>query len=87
MDEFGSSIRHNRKATVELKPFWYLPSKTMFSIMWPISDLKKGDEITRDYVYGLKDDFLRKYRSIPWNDEEINDELICNKYFIYAYKI
>jgi tubulin--tyrosine ligase-like protein 12 len=78
MDEFGSSIRHNDKATVEIKPFCYLPSKTMFSIMWPIKDLKNGDELTRDYVYGLKDEFLRKYRSIPWNNEDINDKLIRN---------
>lgn len=76
MDEFGSSIRHNSNPTVEVKPFCYLPSKTMFSIMWPIKDLNQGDELTRDYVYGLKDPFLRKYRLIPWNDEEENEELI-----------
>ena len=75
MDEFGSSIRHNAVPSVEIKPFCYLPSKIMFSIMWPKKELKTGDEITRDYVYGLKDDFLRKFRSIPWNDEETNDEL------------
>ena len=77
MDEFGSSIRHNNNPSVEVKPFCYLPSKTMFSIMWPMRDLKEGDEVTRDYVYGIKDSFLRKYRLIPWNDEEDNDELIC----------
>lgn len=76
MDEFGSSIRHNDAPTVEIKPFCYLPSQTMFSIMWPNKNLKVRDELTRDYVYGLKDSFVRKYRLLPWNDETENDELI-----------
>lgn len=75
MDEFGSSIRHNAMPSVEIKPFCYLPSKVMFSIMWPKKELNSGQELTRDYVYGLKDEFLRKYRSIPWNDEETVEEL------------
>ena len=42
MDEFGSSIRHNDQPTVEMAPFFYLPTQTMYSIMWPVKNLSKG---------------------------------------------
>ena len=61
-----------------------MPSKVMFSIMWPKVELKTGDELTRDYIYGLKDDFLRKFRSIPWNEEETNEEL-AGYFFSFNY--
>ncbi len=98
MDEFGTSIRHSDKPTVKCAPFFYLPTNTMFSIIWPIEDLKKGgnfikilinfyqikkyfywtffiqDELTRDYVYGIRDETLRKCKLIPWI-EDYEEEL------------
>ena len=39
MDEFGSSIRHADLPNVKCCPFFYLPTETMFSIIWPIKDI------------------------------------------------
>ena len=34
------------------------------------------DEVTRDYVYSIKDEKLRKAKLIPWLEDEIDqDEL------------
>lgn len=33
------------------------------------------DELTRDYVYGIKDETIRKAKLTPWNeDEDLDDE-------------
>ncbi len=42
MDEFGSSIRHSDEPTVSCAPFYYLPSQTMYSIIWPLKNLECG---------------------------------------------
>lgn len=78
MDEFGSSLRHNNEPTVKCSPFFYLATNTMFTIMWPLVDLEHGDEITRDYVYGVKDAKLRKAKLVPWNLDDDEDEHIPN---------
>ena len=46
MDEFGSSIRHNDNPTVKCAPFYYIPTATMYSIIWPIVDLEFGGKIS-----------------------------------------
>jgi tubulin--tyrosine ligase-like protein 12 len=42
MDEFGSSIRHNDKPTMQCGIFYYIPTKTMYSILYPLQDLTNG---------------------------------------------
>lgn len=42
MDEFGSRIQHSDDPNVRLVPFCYMPTKSAYTIMWPIVDLKPG---------------------------------------------
>lgn len=42
MDEFGSSIRHSDFPTLKCSPFYYIPTDTMYSIIWPLKDLNNG---------------------------------------------
>ncbi len=42
MDEFGSSVRHSNSPNVSCVPFFYLPTKTMFSVIFPTRDLHNG---------------------------------------------
>jgi len=45
----------------------------MFSIIWPIEDLQIGQEITRDYAFGIEDENIRSCKLLPWI-EDIEDE-------------
>lgn len=96
MDEFGSSICHSDEPNIRCAPFFYLPFNVMYSIIWPIGDLKQGgilfsfqqklrlkrlkkqiavlDEVTRDYLFGIKDPLERQCRLIPWVDNYDYDE-------------
>lgn len=95
MDEFGSSICHSDEPNIRCAPFFYLPFNVMYSIIWPIGDLKKGgnllgfqedceqcfkkqmvvlDDVTRDYLFGIKDHLERQCRLIPWIDNYDYDE-------------
>ena len=47
MDEFGSSIRHSDDPTVECMPFYYIPTATMYSLVWPLKLLTKGSKFLR----------------------------------------
>ncbi len=73
MDEFGSSIRHSDTPNVRCVPFLFLPSNLMFSIIWPVEDLQTGEEITRDYAFGIEDETIRRCKLLPWI-EDIDDE-------------
>jgi predicted Mrr-cat superfamily restriction endonuclease len=35
------------------------------------------DEVTRDYVYSIKDEKLRKAKLIPWLEDEIDQDDLC----------
>jgi hypothetical protein len=35
------------------------------------------DEVTRDYVYSIKDEQLRKAKLIPWLEDEIDQDELC----------
>jgi tubulin--tyrosine ligase-like protein 12 len=98
MDEFGSSVRHNDKPTIQCSIFYYIPTKTVYSILYPLQELSEGGlfyyiytacpsfisnlisifhfkvEITRDYLYGIKDEKLRRAKMTPWTDIDYEDE-------------
>lgn len=78
MDEFGSAIRHSDNPNVRCVPFLFQPSNIMFSLIWPTEDLVSGQEITRDYLYGITDETIRSCKLIPWI-EDIDDD----DYLIY----
>lgn len=73
MDELGSSIRHsNTNANVCCTSFFFAPSQTMFSIMYPIVRIDEPfTEIFRNFVYDDKDTLDRSIRLLPWKD--LND--------------
>ena len=35
------------------------------------------DEVTRDYVYSIKDEKLRRAKLIPWLEDEIDQDELC----------
>ncbi|ESO05228.1 hypothetical protein HELRODRAFT_185510 [Helobdella robusta] len=79
MDEFGSRVQHSDSPTVKMVPFCYAPTKTAFTLMWPIQDLKRGDEVTRDCV-NMPPNVSSKFRRfllspwVPLGEEDDDDD-------------
>lgn len=53
MDEVGSALNHSSTPNIKCSPFAYAVNGTIYSVMWPISDIKKGEACTRDFCPGL----------------------------------
>ncbi|KAL5698256.1 hypothetical protein ACHQM5_029320 [Ranunculus cassubicifolius] len=71
MDELGSALRHSDAPNFRVSPFLYMPEGTLasavsFSVLWPIENVYKGDECTRDYLLGIGEDKYRSARSTAW---------------------
>lgn len=68
MDEFGSSIQHDsRSPSFRCVPFYQLPQREAYSILFPIRDVACGGEVTRDYGEGPPcDPLTRAALLIPW---------------------
>lgn len=71
MDELGSSIRHSDKPNFQIAPFMYLPDGTLqsaisYSLLWPVQDVVSGEECTRDYLFGIREDQQRSSRLAAW---------------------
>uniref|UniRef100_A0A665WYX6 Tubulin tyrosine ligase-like family, member 12 n=2 Tax=Echeneis naucrates TaxID=173247 RepID=A0A665WYX6_ECHNA len=66
MDEFGSQVQHSDQPTCSMAPFFYLSGQLAYTVIWPLQDLQKGDEATRDYTYGETNPLVRKCRLLPW---------------------
>ncbi|XP_032804901.2 tubulin--tyrosine ligase-like protein 12 isoform X1 [Petromyzon marinus] len=66
MDEFGSRIQHSDQPTFCTAPLCYLPEQLTYTLLWPVVDLEKGDEVTRDFAYGERDPLVRTCRLLPW---------------------
>ncbi|KAI9555883.1 hypothetical protein GHT06_018400 [Daphnia sinensis] len=70
MDEFGSRIQHADCPTVRVVPFFYMNEQATYSIMFPITNLKENDEVTRDFVEGSgSDEITRSALLAPWSTE------------------
>ncbi|KAH0653127.1 hypothetical protein KY290_031414 [Solanum tuberosum] len=85
MDELGSSLRHSDKPNFRVSPFLYMPegnlaSAVSYSILWPIDDVREGDECTRDYLFGIGEEKQRSARLTAWFHTPKN-------YFIKEYEI
>lgn len=93
MDEFGSRIQHSDDPNVRLVPFCYMPTKSAYTIMWPIVDLKPGDEVTKDYLnHRVYDGLTRKLLLLPWQpddmrhlsyDQKEDDQLFESKFSVH----
>ncbi|GAB4838042.1 hypothetical protein Ancab_027570 [Ancistrocladus abbreviatus] len=84
MDELGSALRHSDEPNFRVSPFLYMPdgnlsSAVSFSILWPVQDVQKGDECTRDFLFGIGEDKQRSARLTAWYHTPKN-------YFIKAYE-
>lgn len=84
MDELGSALRHSDYPNFRVAPFLYmrdgnLSSAVSFSILWPTQDVQRGDECTRDFLFGIGEDKQRSARLSAWFHTPKN-------YFIKAYE-
>ncbi|KAL2945111.1 Tubulin--tyrosine ligase-like protein 12 [Bienertia sinuspersici] len=84
MDELGSALRHSDEPNFLITPFLFMPegnlsSSISFSILWPTQDVHKGDECTRDFLFGIGEDKQRSARLTAWFHTPKN-------YFIKAYE-
>ncbi|KAL2653822.1 hypothetical protein R1flu_021950 [Riccia fluitans] len=71
MDELGSALRHSDVFNFRVAPFMYLPDGTLdsaisYSLLWPVQDVVRGEECTRDYLYGIGEDKQRSARLTAW---------------------
>uniref|UniRef100_A0A3Q2Z8G9 Tubulin tyrosine ligase-like family, member 12 n=1 Tax=Hippocampus comes TaxID=109280 RepID=A0A3Q2Z8G9_HIPCM len=65
MDEFGSQVRHSDQPSCGLAPLFFAEAQAAFTVLWPLRDLQKGDEVTRDFAYGESDPLVRQCRVCP----------------------
>ncbi|XP_015889057.3 uncharacterized protein LOC107423918 [Ziziphus jujuba] len=84
MDELGSALRHSDEPNFRVAPFLFMPEGTLtsavsFSILWPIQNVEKGDECTRDFLFGIGEDKQRSARLTAWFHTPQN-------YFIQMYE-
>ncbi|XP_038701162.1 tubulin--tyrosine ligase-like protein 12 isoform X2 [Tripterygium wilfordii] len=84
MDELGSALCHSDVPNFRVAPFLFMPDGELetavsYSILWPIQDVKKGDECTRDFLFGIGEDKQRSARLTAWFHTPQN-------YFIRAFE-
>ncbi|KAL3830039.1 hypothetical protein ACJIZ3_018841 [Penstemon smallii] len=71
MDELGSALRHSDEANFRVSPFLYMPegkleSAVSYSILWPTKNIERGDECTRDFLFGIGEEKHRSARLTAW---------------------
>ncbi|XP_069671690.1 tubulin--tyrosine ligase-like protein 12 [Periplaneta americana] len=67
MDEFGSAIQHSDEPTFRVVPFIHMPQQIPYTLLFPIKNVPKGKEVTRDYVEGpLAHSEIRDALLLPW---------------------
>lgn len=66
MDEFGSAIQHSDDPNFRVVPFAFASEGITYSVMFPVKNVSKDEEVTRDYVEGFKDELIRKASLLPW---------------------
>lgn len=73
MDEFGSRIQHADAPSFATAPFFYMPQRVAYTLLWPLRDLDTGEEVTRDFAYGEADPLIRRCRLLPWAPADLLD--------------
>lgn len=85
MDELGCAIQHSDVPNVVMAPFLFAKNNRLdeevvsFSIIWPVKDIKKGDLVFRDYVFGMDETLHRSARLTVWFETP-------ESFFIETYK-
>ncbi|XP_066594754.1 tubulin--tyrosine ligase-like protein 12 [Prorops nasuta] len=88
MDELGSAIRHSDTPNCRTVPFFYLPERSAYTLLFPITDIEPDDVITRDFIEGqTNDEKKRKALLLPWFDFSFKHESFIQtepdeKYFV-----
>jgi len=62
MDEFGSRIQHSDIPNFRLIPFYFVTEETCFSLLFPICDVASEQEVTRDFIEGIKTSYINVSR-------------------------
>lgn len=70
-DEVGSAIGHSDLANLRIRPFCYSPTNqtsdtVTFSIVWPVTDIKSGTGLYKDYLDGYTEAQFRSARLHTW---------------------
>ncbi|XP_036722708.1 tubulin--tyrosine ligase-like protein 12 [Balaenoptera musculus] len=73
MDEFGSRIQHADVPSFATAPFFYVPQRVAYTLLWPLRDLDTGEEVTRDFAYGEADPLIRRCVLLPWAPADLRD--------------
>ncbi|OVA10335.1 Tubulin-tyrosine ligase/Tubulin polyglutamylase [Macleaya cordata] len=71
MDELGSALRHSDEPNFRVSPFLFmaegkLASAISFTVLWPTQNVNKGEECTRDFLFGIGEDKQRSARLRAW---------------------
>uniref|UniRef100_A0A672ILZ6 Tubulin--tyrosine ligase-like protein 12 SET-like domain-containing protein n=1 Tax=Salarias fasciatus TaxID=181472 RepID=A0A672ILZ6_SALFA len=72
LDEFGSRVQHSDRPSCAVAPFFCMRTQLAYSVLWPLHDLRSGDEATRDYAYGETDPLVRRCRLLPWKPDDLD---------------
>lgn len=75
MDEVGSSINHSDEPNFRIVPFYHAVENMNYTLLFPIKNIKTGDEVTRNFIEGQTND-LNKSRALllPWRDDSFLEE-------------
>lgn len=67
LDEMGSAVNHSNTPNFRAVPFIYIPDEMTYTLLFPVENVKEGDQITRNYVEGHFPDLKqREAMLIPW---------------------
>ncbi|XP_050392329.2 tubulin--tyrosine ligase-like protein 12 isoform X1 [Patella vulgata] len=73
MDEFGSRVQYSDEPTFKMEPFYFCHQQMAYTLMWPVGDCDKGDEVTRNYVENTSDPLVRQAKLLPWKPIDMTD--------------
>merc|ERR1711894_323647 len=76
VDEFAARIQHSDDPNFRMGPFISLLDNCAYSLLFPISDCAKDEEITRDYLEGIEaqNDQNRESLKNIWMEVDMTDE-------------
>lgn len=71
MDSVGLAIDNgSRFPNFKIAPFQFVDKEEFITLIWPITDVKKGEKITRDYTFGGASNVFRLINNLIWHPEK-----------------
>ena len=74
MDELGSGIQHSDTPNVAMAPFLFAPNNKFdehmisYNLIWPTQNLEHGQNLFRDYLFGIDETRFRSAKLACWFD-------------------